>query len=317
MRFRHLGDSGLRVSVVGIGCNNFGVRVDAAGTRQVVDRAIDEGITFFDTADTYGNKGGSETLLGEALGARRKDVVLATKFSGPMDEAGTLRGASRRYIMQAVEASLRRLRTDYIDLYQLHHPDPSTPMEETLRALDDLVHQGKVRYIGSSNLPAWQVADAHWIAKCEELTAFISSQNEFSLLEREPERELIPALKAYGLGLLPYFPLASGMLSGKYRRGEQTPAGSRLETTPRLAQKYFTESNWRFVERLTRFSEQRGRSLLELAFAWLLAHPPVASVIAGTMNAGQVEKNAKAASWELTADELAEVGRLLNADSNV
>ncbi|MBV8171564.1 MAG: aldo/keto reductase [Candidatus Eremiobacteraeota bacterium] len=317
MRYRRLGNTDLQVSVVGIGSNNFGVRVDGAGTKRVVDAAMENGITFFDTADTYGNKGGSETLLGEAIGARRKDLVIATKFGDPMDPAGTLRGASRGYIARAVEASLGRLRTDYIDLYQLHHPDPSTPIEETLRALDDLVRQGKVRYIGCSNFAAWQVADAHWLAKCNELTGFVSCQNEFSLLEREPEQELIPALQAYDMALLPYFPLASGMLSGKYHRGQAAPAGSRLETTPRLSQKYFTDSNWHIIDRLERFCRQRGRTLLELAFAWLLAHDAVPSVIAGAMDAGQVASNARAAEWELTADEFAEVNGLLNTAQNV
>ncbi|MGH9438953.1 MAG: aldo/keto reductase, partial [Terriglobia bacterium] len=217
MQFRNLGKSGLRVSVVGLGCNNFGGRVDLEQTRKVIHKALDLGITLFDTADVYGNKGGAEDLMGQILGDRRKDIVLATKFGMPMDNAEKT-GASRRYIFFAVEASLRRLRTDWIDLYQLHQADPLTPVEETLRALDDLVHQGKVRYTGCSNLAAWQVVEAQWTAQHLGLNTFASCQDEYSLLARDLERERMPAIRAYGLGLLPYYPLASGLLTGKYRR---------------------------------------------------------------------------------------------------
>jgi aryl-alcohol dehydrogenase-like predicted oxidoreductase len=310
MNRRKLGNSGLEVSVVGLGCNNFGMRIELEESRKVIDKAIDLGITLFDTADIYGKRGGSESILGQVLGDRRKKIVLATKFGGAMDEAGTMKGASRNYIVAAAEASLRRLKTDWIDLYQLHFPDPNTPMEETLRALDDLVQQGKVRYLGCSNLPAWQVVNAQWIAKHSSLHGFVSSQNEYSLLVREPERELIPALQAFGLGLLPYFPLASGLLTGKYQRDKPAPAGTRFTALKGLADRYLTDANWKIVERLQEFCARRKRSLLELAFSWLLARPTVASVIAGATKPEQLEQNAKAADWVLTPEELAELDGL-------
>jgi len=300
----------LQVSVVGLGCNNFGGRIDLEASRLVIDKAIDLGITLFDTADVYGNRGGSETIIGEVLGERRKDIVLATKFRAGMDDSGKLSGASRRYIMSAVEASLTRLRTDWIDLYQLHSPDSKTPLEETLRALDDLIHQGKVRYIGCSNLPAWEVADAHWISKTGGLNRFISCQDEYSLLVRDVEAELVPATKAYGMGILPYFPLASGMLTGKYKR-DVMPEGARLTTTPRLADRYMNEKNWGIVERLEAFASERGHTMLELSFSWLAAQPTVSSVIAGATKPGQVEQNVTAADWELSASELEEIGKIL------
>jgi aryl-alcohol dehydrogenase-like predicted oxidoreductase len=310
MKHRKLCQSPHEVSVVGLGCNNFGNRVDLEGTRRVVHTALDLGITLFDTADIYGNKGGSETFLGQSLGARRKDIVLATKFGMAMDEAETLRGASRAYIMSAVEASLGRLGTDWIDLYQLHRPDPKTPIEETLRALEDLIQQGKVRYIGCSNLPAWQVVEAQWTARKIGSHAFISCQDEYSLIVREPDRELIPAAQAYGLGVLPYFPLAGGFLTGKYKRGQPMPAGARLNTAKHLADRYITDANWAIVESLENFCAQRGRTLLDLAIAWLAARPQISSVIAGATKPEQVEQNVRAAEWTLSAEELAEVDRI-------
>ena len=286
------------------------MRIDLEATRKVVGKALDLGITLFDTADIYGNKGGSETMLGQVLGERRKDIVLATKFAGPMFEGKTRRDASRRYIMTAVEASLGRLQTDWIDLYQLHFADPLTPMEETLRALDDLIRQGKVRYIGCSNLPAWQMVEAEWIAREGGLNSFISTQDEYSLLVRDAEADKIPAAQAYGMGLLPYFPLASGMLTGKYKRGADAPSGTRFAGIPSLANRYATESNWTLVEKLEAFCAQRGRTLLELAFGWLLARSPVASVIAGATKPEQLEANVKAADWTVTQEELAEIDRL-------
>ncbi len=310
MRRRKVGSSSLEVSVVGLGCNNFGMRIELQDARKVIDKALDVGITLFDTADIYGKRGGSETMLGQVLGDRRKNVVLATKFGGAMDEAGTLKGASRDYIMKAAEASLKRLRTDWIDLYQLHFPDPQTPMEVTLRALNDLVKQGKVRFIGCSNLSAWQVVDAQWIVKHLNLTGYICSQNEYSLLVREADRELIPALQAFGLGLLPYFPLASGLLTGKYQRNRPAPSGARLASMTGLAQRYLIESNWQVVERLEQFCREHQRTMLELAFSWLLARPTVSSVIAGATKPEQVEQNAKAADWTLTPEEMTEIDRL-------
>jgi aryl-alcohol dehydrogenase-like predicted oxidoreductase len=310
MEIRNLGRSGLRVSLVGLGCNNFGARIDLEATRRVVHRAIDMGITLFDTADSYGNRGGSETMLGETLGDRRKDIVLATKFAQPMDDAKTKKGASRQYIMTAVEASLRRLKTDWIDLYQQHIPDPLTPMEETLRALDDLTRQGKVRYIGCSNLPAWQVSDALWTSRSQHLAPFVSAQDEYSLLERGAERELLPALNAHGMGLLPFFPLAGGLLTGKYVRGRPLPEKSRLTYVKASADRFLTERNWARVDRLEAFCAARGRGLLDLAFSWLASRAPVSSVIAGATTPEQIDANIKAVEWKLGQDEIAEVDEI-------
>jgi len=318
MEQRTLGKSGLLVSLVGLGCNNFGGRTGAEQSRKVIEKALDLGITLFDTADIYGDKGGekggSETILGQVLGARRKDIVLATKFGMPMDDAGTLKGASRRYIFSEIERSLRRLQTDWIDLYQLHQPDPLTPIEETLRALDDLVRQGKVRYIGCSNLPAWQVVEAQWTARSLGLNAFVSCQDEYSLLVRDIEHELLPAAAAYGLGLLPFFPLASGLLAGKYKRG-QMPEGARLTLSKPLAKRYLTERNWELTEALSEFCAKRGRSLLELAFSWLAGQPTVSSVIAGATRAEQLEQNVNAVGWALTPEDKKEVDRITGQPS--
>ncbi|MGH6902681.1 MAG: aldo/keto reductase [Geminicoccaceae bacterium] len=316
MDYGNLGTSGLRVSRVGLGCNNFGGRIGLEATRSVVDKAIDLGVTLFDTADTYGNRGGSETALGEVLGPRRNDIVLATKFGLPMDDSGRLGGASRGYVMAAVEASLRRLRTDWIDLYQLHRPDPRTPIEETLRALDDLVRQGKVRYLGCSNMGAWQFADAMWTARANGLARFVSVQNEYNMLLRDVERDLLPAAVHFGAGLLPYYPLAGGLLSGKYRRNAAMPEGARLATTPALAQRYMTSANWDKLERLEAFGAARGHSLLEVAFAWLTSRPVVASVIAGATTPEQVAANVRAAERSLGAEDLAEIDEILRADQD-
>ena len=310
MELRNLGRSGLRVSSIGLGCNNFGGRIGLEASRAVVHAALDAGVTLFDTADAYGERGGSETALGEILGPRRKDIVLATKFALPMDDAETLKGASRRYIMQAVDASLRRLRTDWIDLYQQHRPDPLTPIEETLRALEDLTRAGKIRYAGCSNLPAWQVVDADWTARQLGIPGFVSCQDELSLLVRDNEAELMPAMRAHGLGLLPYFPLASGLLTGKYRRNEPMPEGARLTGTQRLADRYLTDANWAASEQLQNFAEARGHTILELAFSWLLAQAPVSSVIAGATKPEQVQANVAAGRWALLPEDLAEVDRI-------
>jgi len=310
MRKRRIGTSALEVSVVGLGGNNFGGRIDFAASERVVHKAIALGVNLIDTADSYGNRGGSEEELGRILGDKRKHIVLATKFGLPMDDTGTLRGASRRYIMHAVEASLKRLRTDWIDLYQLHRPDDRTPIEETLRALDELVQQGKARYIGCSNLSAQQVIAAQDMASRHGLAAFVSCQDEYSLLERDIERELIPAAKARGLGILPYFPLASGLLTGKYRRGAAPPPGSRLAKNQRHAQDFLSERNWRIVDELEAFALRHGRTMLELAFGWLLRDPVVASVIAGATSPEQIEQNVRAAYWTPSAEELAELDRI-------
>ncbi|MGE5539922.1 MAG: aldo/keto reductase [Gemmatimonas sp.] len=310
MQQRTLGRSGLRVSVIGIGCNQFGGRVDLDGTRKVVYKALDLGVTLFDTADSYGNRGGSEEILGTVLGDRRKDIVLATKFAMPMDDAGTLKGASRRYIMQAVEASLRRLKTDWIDLYQLHRPDPQTPIEETLRALEDLIRAGKVRYIGCSNLAAWQVVEAQWTARELGVNAFVSCQDEYSLLVRDIERELVPAMNAYGLGLLPFFPLAGGLLTGKYKRGAPLPQDARYASSKNMVQRFMTPAGWTAVEALEGWARARGKTLLDLAVAWLAARKPVSSVIAGATKPEQIEQNVRAAEWTLTDADIAEIDAL-------
>jgi aryl-alcohol dehydrogenase-like predicted oxidoreductase len=311
MEQRNLGSSGLRVSAVGLGCNNLGGRLDGAASRVVVQAALSNGITLYDTADHYPLTayGKSEELLGDALGRHRADVVIATKVGLPMDHAGIKRGSSRRYIMSAVEDSLRRLKTDWIDLYQLHVPDPLTPIEETVRALDDLVTQGKVRYAGCSNFAAWQVMDAVWTAKHLSRAPLVSCQDEYSLLARDIERELVPAMRAHGLGFLPYFPLASGVLSGKYLGGAM-PAGTRISNQARLKDRFLTAENLAKADALATFARARGRTLLDLAFSWLLARPTVASVIAGASTPEQVQQNVKAATWTLTREELTEVDQL-------
>ncbi|GIE35283.1 oxidoreductase [Actinoplanes italicus] len=313
MTYRRLGDSGLVVSVVGIGCNNFGRKLDADGTREVVDAALDAGINLFDTADIYGTPhGSSEQLLGAALKGRRDEVVLATKFGMDMEGLNgrdfEARGA-RRYIVRAVEASLRRLETDHIDLYQMHAPDAATPIEETLSALDDLVRSGKVRYLGNSNFSGWQIADADWVARSGNLTRFISAQNQYSLIERKVETEVIPACERFGLGFLPFFPLESGLLTGKYRRGEQPPAGTRM-ANERYAS-WLARADWDTIEALTAFGAERGHSVLDVAIAGLAAQPAVTSVIAGATTAEQVQANAAAGSWSLSAADVAALDTLL------
>lgn len=311
MEYRNLGRSGLRVSTVGLGCNNFGMRLDEAGTKAVLDAAFDAGITLFDTADMYGGGGGSEAHMGAAMGARRKEIVLATKFGWEMDTEGKKRGGSRQWIMQAVEDSLRRLRTDWIDLYQLHKPDPLTPIDETLRALDDLVRAGKVRYIGCSNLPAWQMVEAHFAAELANVGGFVSAQEEYNMLNRAIETDVLPVARRYGFGLLPYFPLASGLLTGKYKR-DAMPKGARLTDNPQFANRgYISETNWTKVEKLEAFAEERGHTLLELAFGWLLAEPATASVIAGATRPEQIASNVSSAGWTLAADEKAAVDAII------
>jgi aryl-alcohol dehydrogenase-like predicted oxidoreductase len=314
MKFRTLGASGLKVSAVGLGCNNFGLRIDDAASRPVIAKALDIGITMFDTADVYGHKGGSETILGKYLGTRRKDIVLATKFGNPMDETGTLRGASRRYIVSAVEASLKRLQTDWIDVYQLHKPDPSTPLEETLRALDDLIHQGKVRHIGISSCAAWQLTDMQWTARHLGLNRLVSCETEYNLITRDADRELVPAMRALGIGMLPYYPLASGFLTGKYKRDAPLPEGARLTKGKRYADMYISDANFNVLEGLEAFCKQRGHTMLELAFSWLAAQPVVGSVIAGATQPAQLEANVKAADWALSKGDLSEIDRITGAD---
>lgn len=311
MEFRRLGSSGLVVSVVGLGTNNLGMKLDEAGSREVVHAALDEGITLFDTADSYGT---SEERLGAFLEGHRDDVVIATKFGSDVRRRGLSNGedwgarGSRRYIRRAVEASLRRLRTDWIDLYQLHRPDPATPIEETLSALDDLVHAGKVRYVGSSNFTGWQVADAEWTARTRGLERLVSAQNEYNWLERGVESDLVPALRQYGIGLLPYYPLASGLLTGKYRRGEAPAAGTRLADWGRESE--LTDAVFDVVEGLAAFAAARSIRLLDVAIGGLAAQPAVASVIAGATSREQVAANVVAGGWHPSADDLAELDKI-------
>lgn len=309
MRERQFGTTELHISPVGLGCNNFGARLDRACARGVIHAALDAGINLLDTADAYGERGGSETILGEVLGDRRKDIVLVTKFGLPMDDEGRLKGGSTRYVMTAIEASLKRLKTDWIDLYYLHRPDPTTPIQETLEALNKLIEQGKVRYVGCSNMTAAQVIEAERVAKTDSLHRFISCQDRYNLLSRQIEGDLIPAMQSLELMLLPYFPLASGMLTGKYKFGAPIPQGVRL-SQKRYSDRFLNDENLRIVEKLRDFSERHGRSLLELAFGWLLSKPVVGCVIAGASTAEQVRQNVAASEWRLDASEMAEADRL-------
>jgi aryl-alcohol dehydrogenase-like predicted oxidoreductase len=308
MDFRRLGNSGLVVSVVGLGTNNLGMKLDMDGSREVVHAALDEGVTLFDTADSYGT---SEERLGEILQGKRDDIVLATKFGSDVRGRGLSNGedwgarGSRRYICRSIESSLRRLRTDWIDLYQLHRPDEATPIEETLSALDDLVREGKVRYLGSSNFTGWQAAEAEWTSRSRNRERFISAQNEYSWLKRDIEADLVPALMHYGVGLLPFFPLASGLLTGKYRRGEAPPEGSRIKAFGR--ESVLTDETFDVIEALESFAKQRGITLLDIAIGGLAAKPTVASVIAGATSREQVVQNVAAGNWHPTPEDLAEL----------
>jgi aryl-alcohol dehydrogenase-like predicted oxidoreductase len=305
MTYRHLGDSGLMVSTVGLGCNNFGLRIDAAATERVVGAALEHGITMFDTSDSYGD---SEVFLGKALGSRRDEVVLATKFGSDLRGAnGPDWGArgSRRYIRKAVERSLLRLGTDYIDLYQMHMPDPSTPIEETLSALSDLVHEGKVRYIGNSNFAGWQIADADWIARTNGSVRFISAQNHYNLIDRGAETDVLPACERFGLGQLPYFPLASGLLTGKYQRGVAAPADGRIAAWH--MDSMLSDENFDKVDALSTFANERGLSLLQVALGGLASRPAVASVIAGATSPEQIVANVEAGLWSPSADDLSAI----------
>jgi aryl-alcohol dehydrogenase-like predicted oxidoreductase len=305
---RPLGDSGLEVSIVGLGCNNFGRRLDLQGTRAVVDTAIAEGVTFLDTADTYGGSGASEELLGQVLAGRRDEVVLATKFGMDMGDGKGPRG-SRDYILQAVEGSLRRLRTDVIDVYWYHRPDGTTPIAETLETLDELVGAGTVRAIGASNFSAKEIEEADAVARERGLTRFAAIQNEYSLLVRDAEREVLPTCERLGLGFVPYFPLASGLLTGKYRRGEDAPSGTRLAGRNRVA----SDEQFELLDALQRFADARGLSMLEVAIGGLLTRPVISSVIAGATKPEQVRANAAAARWTPGEDDLAALESLLGA----
>jgi len=309
MEYRQLGRSGLKVSAVGLGCNNFGRRCSEEETRGVVHKALDLGVTMFDTADFY-SAGLSEEFLGKALGARRKDIVLATKFGLPLSKGAYEGGASRRYIMVAIEASLKRLGTDYIDLYQLHFPDPKTPIEETLSTLDSLQRAGKIRYAGSSNFNGWQLADAAWTARTKGLAPFISAQNHYNLLDRRIEREVVPAAEAFGVGVIPYFPLASGLLTGKYKRGAPVPNDSRAAANPDAAKRMLSDENFATVEKLEDFARSRDKGILDIAIGWLLGKAEVATVIAGATKPEQVDANVGAGGWEMARADWEEINKL-------
>jgi aryl-alcohol dehydrogenase-like predicted oxidoreductase len=316
MRTRRIGQSELNVSVLGLGCNNLGGRLDADASIRVVNAAVDMGVTLFDVADVYpkGKTSVSEELLGRALGARRKQVIVATKFGLPMDGSGKRQGAKRDYIVRAVEDSLKRLGTDWIDLYQLHAPDHGTPMEETLRALDDLIKTGKVRYVGCSNFAAWEMVDSLWIAKELGTKAFVSVQNEYSLVMREADREVIPAAQRHSVGFLPFFPLASGLLTGKYRPGQPPPSGARLSYNKPLGDRFLIETNTAIVTALQALCDRRGYRMLDVAFSWLLHCSAVSSVIAGASTPEQLAQNIKAVELALSPDDLAEIDVITGAD---
>jgi len=310
MKYRNLGSTGLQISIVGIGCNNFGMRIDEAKSANVVHAALDLGINFFDTADVYGDQK-SEVMLGKAIKGRdRSQIVIATKFGSPMGEGVLQKGASRQHIFSAVDASLKRLSTDYIDLYQQHFPDPATPVEETLEALDDLVRCGKVRYLGSSNYTGWQLADAHWLSNSGGLNRFVTAQNHYNLLDRRVEAEVIPACARFDVGLLPYFPLASGLLTGKYTRGKAAPGDSRLAHFGERGKRALSDKNFDVVEKLAGYAQSHDKTLLDLAMSWLACNDSVSSVIAGATSPEQVESNVKAANWEIEPTQMEEINAL-------
>jgi aryl-alcohol dehydrogenase-like predicted oxidoreductase len=311
MEYRQLGNSGVRVSVIGLGTNRFGsASLPQKGVNDIIDAALELGVNFIDTADIYQN-GRSEETLGQALKGRWDKFVLATKFRSSVGKGPNDQGMSRYHMLNAVEASLRRLQSDYIDLYYVHSWDESTPIEETLRALDDLIRQGKVRYVGASNFASWQLAHANLLAEVRGWTPFVVLQSHYHMLERNVEREVLPYCRAHKVGFVPYFPLAGGFLTGKYKRGQAAPAGSRGESSS-YVQQYMTEANYDKIEQLTTWAEAHKRGLNELAQAWLLAQPQVCSVISGATRLEQVLSNVKAADWTLTSEELAEVNAILD-----
>ena len=315
MEYRRLGQTGLEVSTIGLGTNNFGGRIDFEATKKVLHRTMEEGINFLDCANTYG-AGKSEEFIGQVLGKEhRQEMIIATKVgNGPMGgppPGPNQKGGTRHHIMTQVDLSLKRLDTDYIDLYYMHRWDPDTPIEETMRALDDLVHSGKVRYLGCSNYTAWQMVEAIWTAKAQNLYNYCCVQPEYSLVVRDVERELVPATKRYGMSLIPFFPLASGFLTGKYSQGEEPPEGTRFAGSPNMGNRYFNDDNWSLLGKLQSFAGERGHTVAELAFSWLLGNPVVPSVIAGATKPEQVTANAQAAGWQLSDDEMAEIRQML------
>ena len=310
MEYRRLGKSGLTVSEVGLGGNNFGGRADEQMSVSIINHALEVGINFIDTADIY-TQGRSEEVVGKAIKGKRSQVVIATKFGHPKSVGPNEQGGSRSYMVKAVDASLRRLNTDYIDLYYIHRPDPETPIEETLRALDDLVRTGKVRYIGCSNFAAWQLCEALWTSKLNNLESFITVQLKYNLLDRGIERELVPCCRAYGIGIIPWGPLASGFLTGKYRRGQEIPASMWLANPLSIYSDILTDTNFDKLAKLEIFAQERGHSVGELAIAWLLSHPWLGSVIAGATSVEQLSLNVAAVGWKLTTEDIVQLDKIV------
>jgi len=313
MEYRTLGSSGLKVSVLGLGANNFGWWIDGQASAAVVNRSLELGVNFIDTSDSYG-EGRSEEYIGRALQGRRTEVVIGTKFGTKWENGVNAGGGSRWYVVKALEASLKRLKTDYIDLYQMHYPDPTTPIEETLRALDDMVKAGKVRYIGCSNVAAWQLSDALWTSRVDNLNAFVTVQQEYNLFDRKIEEELVPCCKAHGVGVIPWGPLAGGFLTGKYRRGEQplppAPGERPKKAFVPLYSKFLTEANWDRLGRLEQFGRSRGVAPADLAIAWLISHPWVSTVITGATRPEQLDANIGGTGLKLTAEEIAQIEQI-------
>jgi aryl-alcohol dehydrogenase-like predicted oxidoreductase len=310
MEYRRLGRSGLKVSEIGLGCNNLGIRADKETSMHIVNYALEMGINFIDTADSYA-QGRSEEIIGRAVMGKRSQVIIATKFGHPNSVGPNQQAGSRSYIMKAVDASLRRLNTDYIDLYYVHYPDPETQIQETLRALDDLVRTGKVRYVGCSNFAAWQLCEALWTSKFNNLESFIAVQSRYNLLDRRIERELVPCCQTYGIGVIPWGPLAGGFLTGKYRLGQEMPAATRLTNPPPIYGDVLSDANFEKLPKLEAFARARGHSVGELAIAWLMSHPWLGSVIAGVMNIEQLSANLAATDWKLATEEIVQVDKLL------
>lgn len=312
MEYRRLGNSGLQVSVIGLGTNNFGPHMDYAAAKRVLRQAVEVGINFIETSNTYG-EGQAETFIGKALRGHRAQALVATKVASNMGDGPNMHGGSRKHILEQIDLSLQRLQTDYLDLYQIHYYDPFTPLEETLRTMDTLVQQGKVRYVGCSNFAAWQVAEAMGTASALGIEPLISVEPEYSMLKRAIEKELLPCCTRYNVGILPYFPLASGFLTGKYRPGQPAAAGTRFAVQRQRAETILTPENFAVLEQLEAFAAARSRPLVELAFAWLLAHPQVSSVIAGATTPEQITANARATDWHLSAAEMQELDGMLRA----
>jgi len=306
MEYRNLGNSGLKASAIGLGTNTFSKRIDEQTSTAIINRALELGVNYLDTSDTY-DHGGSEIIIGKALQGKRTDVILATKFAKPMGKGPNERGGSRYYIMREVEASLRRLQTDYIDLYQMHEPSAETPIEETLRALDDLIKAGKIRYIGTSNFAAWQICEARWTSEMNNLHSFITEQSQYNLLDRKIEEELVPLCQRYNIGIIPWAPLARGLLTGKYHKGEQGLSEWRLVKEVGKQGNLFSDDNWNKLARFGRCAADHGHTMGDLAIAWLLAKPWVATVIAGAREVEQVTANVAAGDWKMSPDLVSEV----------